>query len=252
MKVVATILLAIACLLLSTRFVTARAIRIWSDQELFEKSDLVVTASPTATNDAQEHIGLPGFEQQRVVGIETTFTVSAVLKGDKTLKTFVLHHYRPAPGATIVPNAPGFIYFASSQKSALSPGKYLLFLLRAPDGRYAPVVGQIDPGLSVRQLEGVYESAVTETQTKLGLDIANVLKQCQTIHAGMIRADLSKVFTTEGGLSTVTWRTYIYRDCPFVKVDVEFAPSTPKQAVEKPTDTITKISKPYLEWSIAD
>ena len=128
----------------------------------------------------------------------------------------------------------------------------MLFLHREADGRYAPVVGQADPGLGVNQLEGVYESAVTETRTKLGIDIANVLKECQTIKSGMTRAELSRVFDNEGGLSTVTHRIYVYRDCPYIKVEVEFAPSVPKQDIEKPSDIVAKISKPYLDWSVAD
>lgn len=112
--------------------------------------------------------------------------------------------------------------------------------------------GQSDPGLGVRQLEGVYENATTETQTKLGIDIANALEECQSIKPGATRAELSKIFQTEGGLSTTTHRTYVYRDCPYIKVDVDFTPSSPQQAVEKPTDTVSKISKPYLDWNIAD
>ena len=98
----------------------------------------------------------------------------------------------------------------------------------------------------------MYESAVTEAQTKLGIDIANVLKQCKSIQPGMTRSDLSNIFSTEGGLSTVTHRTYVYRDCPYIKVDVDFTLSDPKQKDEQPTDTVSKISKPYLEWSIID
>ena len=108
------------------------------------------------------------------------------------------------------------------------------------------------PGLGVTELQGVYESAATETQTKLGIDIANVLKQCQSIRPGMTRADLAKVFSTEAGLSTITHRTYVYRDCPYTKVDVDFAPSVPTQNAEKPTDVLTKISNPYLEHSVID
>lgn len=128
----------------------------------------------------------------------------------------------------------------------------MLFLHREADGRYAPVVGQADPGLGVMELVGVYESAVTETQTELGIDVAKVLKECQTIKPGMTRAELSNVFSTEGGLSTSTRRTYVYRDCPYIKVDIHFAPSAPKPDVEKPTDIVTKISKPYLDWNVAD
>jgi hypothetical protein len=239
-------------LLVSMGIVGARAIRPWPYQELLERSDLAVIATPTATSDTQEHIELPGFGGQRVIGVETRFAVSGVLKGDKTLKDLVLHHYRPGPDGMIVPNGPTFVYFAVSENPSAPRRTYMLFLQREADGRFAPVVGQSDPGLGVRELEGVYESAITETQTKLGLDIANVLKQCQAIKPGMTRAELSRIFSTEGGLSTVTHRSYVYRDCPYVKVDVDFAPSVAKQDVEKPTDVVTRISKPYLEWSVAD
>jgi hypothetical protein len=80
--------------------------------------------------------------------------------------------------------------------------------------------------------------------------ISDILKKCESIKPGMTRADLLKVFTTEGGLSTQIWRTYVYSRCPYIKVDVEFASTKSKQ--EQPTDIITKISKPYLAWSIGD
>ncbi|SRR6266568_6712958 len=252
MKSICVFLLATVWLLVSSNVVVARVVRIWSHQELLEESDLVVIATPTTNNDTNEHIDLPGFDGQRVIGVNTTFTASGVLKGDKALKDFVLHHYRPSPGGMIVPNGPTFVYFAVSVKPSALPRTYILFLHREADGRYAPAVGQADPGLGVRELEGVYESAITETQTKLGIDIANVLKQCKSIRPGMTRAEVSKVFSTEGGLSTVTHRTCVFRDCPYIKVDVDFAPSAPKQDVEKPTDIVTQISKPYLDWSIAD
>lgn len=90
--------------------------------------------------------------------------------------------------------------------------------------------------------------------------IANSLKEIQKIKVGMTRADLLKVFTTEGGLSTGLNRTYVYRECPYIKVDVEFeAVGRPARdaegrvtLVEGDRDLIIKISKPYLEWSVAD
>jgi hypothetical protein len=80
--------------------------------------------------------------------------------------------------------------------------------------------------------------------------ISDILKECESIKPGMTRADLLKIFTTEGGLSTQTWRTFAHSRCPYIKVDVEFASTKSKQ--EQPTDTITKITKPYLAWSIGD
>jgi hypothetical protein len=84
--------------------------------------------------------------------------------------------------------------------------------------------------------------------------IADILTACQKIKPGMTRTELSKVFTTEGGLSTAKHRTFVYRGCPYIKVDVDFNLSDPKQSVvdERATDTISKISKPYLGWSIVD
>jgi hypothetical protein len=93
--------------------------------------------------------------------------------------------------------------------------------------------------------------AATKDPTK---QIAEILTECQKIKPEMTRAELLKVFTTEGGLSTAAWRTFVYRGCPYIKVDVDFTPSDPKQKMveERPTDTISKISKPYLDWSIGD
>ena len=90
--------------------------------------------------------------------------------------------------------------------------------------------------------------------------VAHSLREMQTVKVGMTRADLLKVFTAEGGLSTGLGRTYAYRDCPYIKVDVEFEPAgrperdrdgrvTLREANE---DVIKKISKPYLDWPILD
>ena len=90
--------------------------------------------------------------------------------------------------------------------------------------------------------------------------ITNSLKEIQKIKVGMTRADLLKVFTTEGGLSTGLTRTYVYRECPYIKVDVEFEPvGRPARnaegrvtLVESGEDVIRTISKPYLAWMVID
>ena len=90
--------------------------------------------------------------------------------------------------------------------------------------------------------------------------VAKSLREIQKVKVGMTRADLLKVFTTEGGLSTGLSRTYVYRECPYIKIDVEFEPvGRPAHdadgrvtLVEADGDVIKRISKPYLEWSIMD
>src|SRR5947209_4236977 len=117
-------------LVILTGVAMGRAVRTWSNQELLDKADLVVIATPTASDDTKEHIDLPGFVGQRVIGVETKFKVSAVLKGDKALKDFVLHYYRPDPAGMMVPNGPTFISFPIPKKPADRTRTYLLYLLR--------------------------------------------------------------------------------------------------------------------------
>lgn len=84
--------------------------------------------------------------------------------------------------------------------------------------------------------------------------IASVMDSIETIKPGMTREDLSMVFTTEGGLSSRLRRTYVYKQCPYVKVTVEFeAGANPDDHLtEMPEDRIVKISMPFLQYSVTD
>jgi len=90
--------------------------------------------------------------------------------------------------------------------------------------------------------------------------VAQTLQRMPTIRPGMARGDLLKVFTMEGGLSTGLQRTFVSRECPYFKVDVEFqAVGRPDRdedgrvtTVEDSRDIILKISQPYLQFSIKD
>ena len=142
MRAICLLFLATASLLVAIGIAGARPVRFWSFQELLDKSDLVVIATPTGTNDTKEHGGLPGAPSLPVIGVETRFAASAVLKGDKALKDFILHHYRYPADAPPVVNGPNLVSFAPGEKRT-----FLLFLVLEADGRYAPTVGQVDPGL---------------------------------------------------------------------------------------------------------
>ncbi|MDQ6786975.1 MAG: hypothetical protein M3033_09225 [Acidobacteriota bacterium] len=105
--------------------------------------------------------------------------------------------------------------------------------------------------------QSLRDSRKSEENTKW---ISDSLREMKTIEVGKTRADLLKVFTTEGGLSTGLQQTYVYRKCPYIKVDVEFeAVGRPARDTEgrvtlekSDKDVIKSISKPYLEWSIID
>jgi hypothetical protein len=82
--------------------------------------------------------------------------------------------------------------------------------------------------------------------------VGETLKRMVTVKPGMTRAALLTVFTTEGGLSTRLQRTYVSRECPYFKVDVEFKAVGVAAASEDSRDIIVKVSKPYLQFSIID
>ncbi len=87
--------------------------------------------------------------------------------------------------------------------------------------------------------------------------IDQVMRSIATIKPGMARKELFNVFAGEGGLSTRTRRMYVYKLCPYIKVEVELSPVNgigTRQATthEDPDDKIVKISRPYLEYSIMD
>lgn len=84
--------------------------------------------------------------------------------------------------------------------------------------------------------------------------IEKVILEVQLIKPGMSRADLLKVFTTEGGISTRKQRRYVHLKCPNIKVDVQFKPvgNENDSLRESAADKIIRISQPFLEFGITD
>lgn len=128
---------------------SARLIATPGYQALYDRADAVVIATAQATTDTDERIALPGLQPDvPAVGVDTPLRVQAWLKGAPDA-TVVLHHYRLAnPGQPLV-NGPLLLDFQRDDAQTL-----LFFLVREPDGRYAPVAGQTDPaGFSVFRID---------------------------------------------------------------------------------------------------
>ena len=134
----------------------ARTHRLIPCEELWSASDLVVIARPvTKTRDTDERTYFPGVvsvhpdgteSRVRAVGVETTFKVMEVLKGDFAEgRQLTLHHFRPVPEAApdgrivVEMNGPTAMSFDPSDET------FQLFLIKEKDGRYAPYSGQTDP-----------------------------------------------------------------------------------------------------------
>lgn len=142
-----SLLLLLSCCLPDVA--SARLIATPGYQALYDRADAVVIATPQATTDTDERIALPGLQPDvPAIGVNTPLRVQAWLKGAPTAMP-VLHHYRLAnPGQPLV-NGPLLLDFHRDDAQTL-----LFFLVREPDGRYAPVAGQTDPaGFSVFRID---------------------------------------------------------------------------------------------------
>ncbi|MCX6900553.1 MAG: hypothetical protein NT105_17880 [Verrucomicrobia bacterium] len=129
-----------------------RNFRVWTQREMYQQADLIVVARPISTQATAERGVMPHLNNFNLVDLSTELQVETVLKGDKTLKQFVLHHYGLAtkyePG-----NAPQLVPFGYDHTTGncTKPDcatSYLLYLKKEADGRYAPVDGQVDPAFS--------------------------------------------------------------------------------------------------------
>ncbi len=132
------VVLAAATFVADARFINARSFR-----ELEKAADIIVVAKPVSTQDTSEQTVLPHIAPDvHVVGLSSEFEVSLVLKGANSLKKLVVHHYRLANPGELMINGPSLAAFDPKE-----PTRYLLFLQREPDGRYAPF-DQVDPAWS--------------------------------------------------------------------------------------------------------
>jgi hypothetical protein len=84
--------------------------------------------------------------------------------------------------------------------------------------------------------------------------IESVLRSVDAIQPGMTRKELSSMFIEQGGgLWSRSQRAYVFRPCPYIKIDVKFA-SFPKGGPfdEQPDDKIVEVSRPYLQYFVSD
>jgi hypothetical protein len=119
----------------------ARIVHIWTEAEMQKAAQLVVVGTVANVRDLDE-TNTVLWPSCKFVGVEATFTVSKVLKGDFTNRTVRLHYYRFDPLHFCPPNGRSFIDLTSTETN-----QFLLYLVSDGAARYAPVSGQLDPAL---------------------------------------------------------------------------------------------------------
>jgi hypothetical protein len=114
--------------------------------------------------------------------------------------------------------------------------------LLGQQGHPVPVVTS-----TLEQRSAAISSPLTKT-------IVEVMETINAIKPGMTRADLLPVFTVEGGISTRARRTYVYKLCPYIKVEVDFKAVTnpDDRLTEMSDDKILTLSRPYLQYRVMD
>jgi hypothetical protein len=125
--------------------IQARLIQNWSYDMLNANATLVVIATPATVSETTERTNL--YSTVSVKGVETSFKVLTVLKGDRKTESFVLHHFALGESNQIIIDGPLLISFKPHSYKL-----YLMFLQKEADGRYVAVSGQSEPVFSMKQL----------------------------------------------------------------------------------------------------
>jgi hypothetical protein len=113
-------LLVLVLLLAAATLAKARISEAWTYQRLYDSADLVVVGVVTSTIDTSEATVLPYLHPDvHVIGESTEFHVGVVLKGDKSLKSYVLHHYRLANTSGVGLNGPDWFPLILSREATI-------------------------------------------------------------------------------------------------------------------------------------
>jgi len=153
---------------------SAFAMPVPNCEQLLSGSDVVVLARPVSKThdtgegaDASERMSFP------LIWVETRFQVVRVLQGHMDGATFVLHHQReptlpPSTGGRIpvIVNGPPLVSFAGTQDAGAP--EFALFVVRDPQGRYAPYPNQLYVGLwSIVRVDRNHEPATASAACEM-------------------------------------------------------------------------------------
>ncbi len=166
----------------------ARFIPTWPYKVLFTHADIVVIAVPLAIQVTQEISPLPGLTQMTsdgktgpclARGVNATFEIKCVLKGDFPKNCLELHYYQRLDPNEGEINGPGWLFFEPTKKS-----RYLMFLKKREDGRFEAISGQADPNLSVFELKGSDTDSVNGSCTEF-IDHQKITKLSRRIFGSL-------------------------------------------------------------------
>lgn len=179
-----------------------------------EASDLIVVGTITKVQDLDETNSVlwPG---SKFRGVEATFAVSKVLKGDAATRTVVLHYYRFETEWGRPANGPCFLNLTPTDTN-----QFLLHLVRDGASRFAPVSGQVDPLLDAVRVFPPQFSA-PKLRIEDALAIARDYVQQHHVEVADSYIDSTRLDLNPGGdrgkFWLVTWQRNEYANGHFIK-----------------------------------
>lgn len=134
----------------------ARRVNLLPYDEMFSKSDLVVIIEWIENENAKDQLVIPpGYTFPEYDGINTSFKIHTVLKGDfDKSKSLVVLHFDNSVRMKVDVLGADFIHFPlGPNEDPINGGHiWIAFLKKRADGRFEPVTGQLDSKYSFREL----------------------------------------------------------------------------------------------------
>ena len=83
--------------------------------------------------------------------------------------------------------------------------------------------------------------------------ITDALRSIESLKAGGPRSQLERDFQLDGGMQFAAKSRYVFKACHYIKIDVKLSGKGIEDRADfLPTDTITEVSRPYLEFPTKD
>ncbi len=84
--------------------------------------------------------------------------------------------------------------------------------------------------------------------------LERALQSVARIQPGSTRVDVEKDFEMDGGEQIINPSRYVWKECQYIKIDVEFKAADGGQPTAQyaPTDVVVKVGTPYLAYPISD
>lgn len=154
MRCLSVLLLVVLSLPLS-----ARGVRAWTQQELFDESDfvaIVTSAKPVPVPNTHDFVTNDSAMSDYLQQHESKLEVLAVLKGDQRPQSVILVHFLKRRDIDWeMGNGPSYVWMGRttlSQANGLASERlprYLVYLRKGRDGKYEPTTGNMDPADSI-------------------------------------------------------------------------------------------------------